>query len=57
MLVLPAPAMALPAEVILATDQSTGQSVALASDGSSLSALACGGDLTRGPGRRHFASS
>lgn len=43
-------AEALPREVILAWNYETGARVAMAPDGSSLSTLACGGDLTRGPG-------
>lgn len=43
-------AAALPPEVILASNFVTGERVALAPDGSSLSTLRCGGDLTRGPG-------
>jgi Tol biopolymer transport system component len=43
-------------EVIVAYDATTGRAVRMAPDGSGLVALACGGDLSRGPGARYFVN-
>jgi hypothetical protein len=43
-------------EVIVAYDATTGRAVRMAPDGSGLVALACGEDLSRGPGARYFVN-